>query len=617
MNRGIILLFAFIIMVSCSNGSGSSLDADRVDINWKGSFATAPQNPQTGDAYYNTSKGMSYLWDGSTWQTLAQNGLNGTNGTNGQNGIGITWRGTFSSAPSGAQLNHAYYNSTTHKSYIWDGDSWEILCQDWNGGNGGPDPDISIRGIANNQWIESNSFNIGKCGVEGAYISAQYLLYNNSQSGTLNFTGTPKVTITGDTADFTVDTSQLADPLAPYQSRTMTVVFNPTSTGTRSITLSIPSNDPDENPYVFSIIGTGLVWDKRIDGGEGFGDVGDGRDYAKKTVIDNENNIYVVGTGMELVNNESSDDGWIKKFDISGNEITSGWDKKFNYPIDDALIYNGSIFISGNNITRKFSLTGVEDPAWSMTFGGKLICDQGGNIYIGYGETIRKFANNGTEITSGWNKTISVFDNITALAIDSNGNLYIGGYSYNNYSASYYDWVIKKFSSAGVEDTSGWNKVFDGDGEEYKVTDLAIDNSDNVYVVGFGTDLIHGGTRSDWWIKKFSSAGVEDSVNWNRKRDFNLGYNDVPNGCTIHANYLYVFGNYAGLYRYTLDGIEDTSWSLPVIHPNEYNSNIYINDLLFDSNNNAYLAGYIYNGVASYSSYDWLIRKFDSSGIEQ
>lgn len=58
------------------------------------------------------------------------NGINGTNGTNGINGISIVWLGSFSTAPLYPDLNNAYYNTTLGKSYIWDGDSWEILAQD-------------------------------------------------------------------------------------------------------------------------------------------------------------------------------------------------------------------------------------------------------------------------------------------------------------------------------------------------------------------------------------------------------------------------------------------------------------------------------------------------------
>lgn len=55
---------------------------------------------------------------------------NGTNGANGSNGVSIQWLGTLATAPSTPSLNQAYYNSTDGVSYVWDGDSWEVMAKD-------------------------------------------------------------------------------------------------------------------------------------------------------------------------------------------------------------------------------------------------------------------------------------------------------------------------------------------------------------------------------------------------------------------------------------------------------------------------------------------------------
>ncbi|MBP5450214.1 MAG: InlB B-repeat-containing protein, partial [Spirochaetales bacterium] len=49
-------------------------------LTWKGSLATAPTSPQTGWAYYNTATKKSYIYDGSAWQILAQDGTDGQDG---------------------------------------------------------------------------------------------------------------------------------------------------------------------------------------------------------------------------------------------------------------------------------------------------------------------------------------------------------------------------------------------------------------------------------------------------------------------------------------------------------------------------------------------------------
>ena len=48
---------------------------------WKGSLESAPSNPVVGWAYYDTQKKQSFIYDGSSWQVMAQDGKDGTNGT--------------------------------------------------------------------------------------------------------------------------------------------------------------------------------------------------------------------------------------------------------------------------------------------------------------------------------------------------------------------------------------------------------------------------------------------------------------------------------------------------------------------------------------------------------
>ncbi|MBA7546791.1 hypothetical protein ES705_39190 [subsurface metagenome] len=84
---------------------------------------------------------------------------------------------------------------------------------------------------------------------------------------------------------------------------------------------------------------------------------------------------------------------------------------------------------------------------------------------------------------------------VSPVAIDSSNNVYVVGSGY----------TIKKFDSAGNEDTINWDKSIGG--TAYSV---AIDSANNVYV--FGNK--HNGTDNDWLIKKFDSAGIEDTINW-------------------------------------------------------------------------------------------------------
>lgn len=107
-----------------------------ISVIWKGSFSSAPLNPQLNWAYYNLTTAKSYVWDGVAWAILAQDGatgpqgVQGDQGSQGDAGIPIIWKGSFSTPPISPSLNWAYYNTTDKKSYVWDNASWNILAQD-------------------------------------------------------------------------------------------------------------------------------------------------------------------------------------------------------------------------------------------------------------------------------------------------------------------------------------------------------------------------------------------------------------------------------------------------------------------------------------------------------
>jgi hypothetical protein len=97
----------------------------------------------------------------------------------------------------------------------------------------------------------------GSAAVTGGTVVRTFTVQNTG-TGALSLTGSsPYVAVGGtNSADFSV-TSTPSTPIAASGSTTFQVTFNPTGSGTRSATLSIANDDSDENPYNFSIQGTG------------------------------------------------------------------------------------------------------------------------------------------------------------------------------------------------------------------------------------------------------------------------------------------------------------------------------------------------------------------------
>lgn len=207
-------------------------------------------------------------------------------------------------------------------------------------------------------------------------------------------------------------------------------------------------------------------WPKILDSGASSSDV------PRAAAVDSDNNLYVTGTFPNAVNNV------IKKYSPGGVEDTANWNK----------------LIAGQNLFSCMAVDGAD------------------NVYVGGGlfdvGWIKKYSSAGVEDTTDWNKTINLgagYETILALAVDSSDNLYAALTWQNN-------WHIKKFSSLGTEITEGWDKVIDSGGNDY-LASLAVGELDDLYA--FGT--FHNGVSAyDWVIKKFSPGGTEDTVNWDK-----------------------------------------------------------------------------------------------------
>lgn len=80
----------------------------------------------------------------------------------------------------------------------------------------------------------------------------------NTGNGLLALTGTPAVSLSGD-ASFSVSAQPAATVAANNGESSFTISFTPTSIGEKTATVSIANDDPNENPYTFSISGTGTT----------------------------------------------------------------------------------------------------------------------------------------------------------------------------------------------------------------------------------------------------------------------------------------------------------------------------------------------------------------------
>jgi len=123
---------------------------------------------------------------------------------------------------------------------------------------------------------------------------------------------------------------------------------------------------------------------------------------------------------------------------------------------------------------------------------------------------------------SGWSATVGDSDNdrFNVGAIDSNGNVYAAGKTYDDeYFGGYDRSMLVKFSDTGVVQ---YKKSFDFNGSEGSdgYTGIVVDSEDNVYLAGYVNDFDDTGDYFNV-ITKINSAGV---IQW--QKAVNDGDND-------------------------------------------------------------------------------------------
>ena len=82
---------------------------------------------------------------------------------------------------------------------------------------------------------------------------------SNTGTSTLHLGNNPRISILGTHAADFILTVDAAASVASGSTTTFTITFNPSAAGVRRATIRIANDDPDENPYNFSIKGTGVT----------------------------------------------------------------------------------------------------------------------------------------------------------------------------------------------------------------------------------------------------------------------------------------------------------------------------------------------------------------------
>ena len=275
------------------------------------------------------------------------------------------------------------------------------------------------------------------------------------------------------------------------------------------------------------------VWVRRYSGSGAFDD------YSNAIMVDGMGNVYVTGVSylssisadyLTIKYFPNGDTAWLRKYTGPGSNL----DEAYSIAVDDSgnVYVTGSSYGSGTNsdfATIKYRSDGYQ--LWARRYNGTaygedmgiaLNLDKGGNIYVtGYatnstsGEdyiTIKYYPNGDTAWLRKYTGSGNNSDKPSDIAVDDSGNVYVTGESYA--SGTYSDYATIKYSSNG---TQLWVKRYNGPGNSYDfVKAIALDDSGRVYVTGYASG---SGTVNDYttikyhpngdtaWVRRYNGVG--------------------------------------------------------------------------------------------------------------
>ena len=245
---------------------------------------------------------------------------------------------------------------------------------------------------------------------------------------------------------------------------------------------------------------------------------------------------------------------------------------------------------------------GSSDSFWIALLGGSdteeaigITVDSSDNIFVcgptasdGAGNTDGLLAKYNTDGTLLWDKTLggSARDYFYASATDSNGNVYVSGYTASQ-GVAYYDVLTTKYNSSGAIQ---WQRIL---GQTYYDTGdaIAVDSSGNVYVTG---RLRNSEQVDHLSLLKYNTSGslqFQTALNWGGDKgshgrgiafdssgDILICGNNKPS-----ANY----SNQFALVKYNSSG----ALQYNKIFGNQSGGNRQLRGIAIDSSDNIYLSG--------------------------
>ncbi|MCK5852540.1 SBBP repeat-containing protein [bacterium] len=332
-------------------------------------------------------------------------------------------------------------------------------------------------------------------------------------------------------------------------------------------------------------------------------------EYTYGIAADNNSNIYVVGETFGSFDGQSfngNSDIFITKYNINGERLWSRIQGSNNIEIASAV----TVDLQGNVILAGGGYGGFNN-----------------QTNAGYVDNIiMKFDSFGSHLWTRIFGSVTV-EEIFDVTTDSNDNIFVTGYTLGEFdgqtNSGNADIFLSKYSADGLR---LWTKFIGGTDDDYG-RGIALDVSNNIYVVGFTDGEIDGHTQigyHDLFLTKLNPSGEKIwSDVWGTTT------NDYCYAIALDSSeniYItgYTKGEFAGQPKPGLDDFFLTKYS-----PNGSNQWTKVwgswdderaRGIAIDDNDNIFVSGHTWNefdGQYNAGGIDVFLSKFNSSGERQ
>ncbi|MCI0697153.1 SBBP repeat-containing protein [candidate division KSB1 bacterium] len=298
-----------------------------------------------------------------------------------------------------------------------------------------------------------------------------------------------------------------------------------------------------------------------------------------------------------------------------------------------ALDDSENVYITGYSVNKdadyltiKYDRLGVKK--WARRYNGPkdstdiayaLAVDKNGNVYVGGcsigangntdGVAIKYNSAGVRQWVARYNGPGDWHDGIFDIEVDDAGNVYATGYSYGAING--YDFITIKYNSTGARQ---WVARHNGSGNREDIAhEISVDAVGNVYVNGYST----GKTGNhDFLTVKYNSAGIKQwTARYNAEADssdisYNIALDDAGNVYVAGTSY----GNNGNFDYVTIKYNNAGAEQWVARYNGQGNRDERVRDLTVDAAGNVYVTG---RGFESSGTNDYVTVKYDNAGAQQ